>query len=1381
MADGQVLIEITADNRDVKQTLRDTTNELTSAGQKWEKQGDAMSGVFKKIAGSITAAGIGKALLDIGKDAVEAASKLEEVQNVVDVTFGESSKQIDRWAKDAIRQFGLTETQAKQFTSTLGAMMKSSGVSGNEIVKMSTDLSGLAADMASFYNLDFETAFQKIRSGISGETEPLKQLGINMSVVNLEAFAMTQGITKSFQEMSQGEQVMLRYQYIMQATADAQNDFARTSNGFANATRRLESNLDSLKTKLGGPLMEGFNRVLGKINEVVDAITGDTGQRTILDRFTEIDQEKESKLAEVRNTAQTARELVGILEGLENDGFHVTAMTEFARGANMLDSSSPANWRNVLTALKNNISGVEAVWDENEPGKNIEDLAQALSGLNGGTSKAQAWQIMLHALSDNAEGIAQMSGMSTSDVRALLDKFAADAGKIDENDAEAWDRLFTSFARSFPSIITSTTLRAMGQNIRGVAEGAKILDSTSPSNWRDLLSAIQNNMGGVEAIWDETDPGKNVNDLAQALSGLSTNLTKAQAWQMMLQALSDNADGIARMSGMSTGDVRALLDRFAADAGMINEDDAEAWDLLFTTFATSFPSIITSTTLRALGQNIGGIATNANGLRASSQANWEKFAQACQSIDGLTNIWTGSADGVEGLAQALSNRGITQSRAQAWRTMTDALKENIGIISEIHGANEADTTTWLESLADAAMQLSPENAEAWDTLFGWLVQGLPGLSQTPEGQALINALNGASELTNGGPGHQTTQASDEAVQIMEMLGIATDGVNDKQQLWLATCRELVKQIPTLSRIINTETGEIIGGTQAVKDYVDAWEAQSVREIYINALRQKMSELESEMYASRSNATVARVTARSLIGDTMKYRPSAIVAEQEIATDDYLDRLRERARSLFEAGVSVREIQSVIDSGDPTIARLTESGVGSDLSLIGMTSNGLGEPQKKVAKDYVQAIWDEWYGETVIPEAQREFAAEVQRVTEEGIATMDDLVDKYGEVGDAAEDAASAQSQLSDDQKKSWEDAIDAAIKAIEAVKAYEEQMISAARSTLRGWGNVFDEVQTKDEKTLHDIEESLKDFEGDKTAEFNVRVGTSDIVSAQNMLANLQNRAARYREYGNTLQALQNMGYSDDVLAQFANGDLNNLDYMRQLMRAGGNSEYVTQVNEAFQQMKETENDLAEFLAEQGRKTDEGYQKVVDAAEQAMNAFDSMTATDAPAIAIGETIDNVIKTIETKYPVLQNKLHLLQNAVWSLQYFGNRDVEGQWFNYYSRQGVTGGHRSVAGGSVVGSGYSFTFNGSHADGLGFVPFDGYIAQLHRGESVLTAEEAQIWREFRSGIDANSLAGAIWDNSPDLGGNVYLNGEIVGRIMSGAQADSYRQLERSGWRG
>ena len=201
--------------------------------------------MLKKLAAGFSAVKVGKALLDIGKDAIAAASDLQEVQNVVDATFGSNANKIDTWAKNAGTQFGLTETQAKKFSSTMGAMLKSSGVAGDKIVDVSTDLAGLAADMASFYNLDFDTAFQKIRSGISGETEPLKQLGINMSVANLEAYALTQGITKAFDKMSQSEQTALRYQYIMQATADAQGDFARTSDSFANSQRRMATGFDT--------------------------------------------------------------------------------------------------------------------------------------------------------------------------------------------------------------------------------------------------------------------------------------------------------------------------------------------------------------------------------------------------------------------------------------------------------------------------------------------------------------------------------------------------------------------------------------------------------------------------------------------------------------------------------------------------------------------------------------------------------------------------------------------------------------------------------------------------------------------------------------------------------------------------------------------------------------------------------------------------------------------------------------------------------------------------------------------------------------------------------------------------------------------------------
>lgn len=168
------------------------------------------------------------------KQAIDYASDLAEVQNVVDVTFGNATQQINEWSQAALKVYGINEVTAKQYTGTMGAMLKSSGLAGNAVVDMSMNLTALAADMASFYNLDTDVAFEKIRSGISGETEPLKQLGINMSVVNLEAYAMTQGITESYSEMSQAEQTALRYSYLLQATADAQGDFARTSSSYAN-------------------------------------------------------------------------------------------------------------------------------------------------------------------------------------------------------------------------------------------------------------------------------------------------------------------------------------------------------------------------------------------------------------------------------------------------------------------------------------------------------------------------------------------------------------------------------------------------------------------------------------------------------------------------------------------------------------------------------------------------------------------------------------------------------------------------------------------------------------------------------------------------------------------------------------------------------------------------------------------------------------------------------------------------------------------------------------------------------------------------------------------------------------------------------------------
>ena len=191
----------------------DTTMKLSKLEQVGVKALNATRKAAKATAVGLAALAVsgGAALWQLGKEGIETASNLAEVQNVVDVTFADSAKEIDAWSSNLLNSYGLAELAAKKYASTIGAMLKSSGVADDDMRVMSKDLTQLAADMASFYNLDSDEAFNKIRSGISGETEPLKQLGINMSVANVQAFALSKGITKSYSAMSQAEQMTLRY------------------------------------------------------------------------------------------------------------------------------------------------------------------------------------------------------------------------------------------------------------------------------------------------------------------------------------------------------------------------------------------------------------------------------------------------------------------------------------------------------------------------------------------------------------------------------------------------------------------------------------------------------------------------------------------------------------------------------------------------------------------------------------------------------------------------------------------------------------------------------------------------------------------------------------------------------------------------------------------------------------------------------------------------------------------------------------------------------------------------------------------------------------------------------------------------------------------
>lgn len=276
-------------------------------------------------------------------ESIGLASDLKETQNVVDVTFEDSASTINKWSQEALNAYGITETKAKQYSSTLGAMMKSMGIADDQVLQMSMDMAGLAADMASFYNLDHDTAFEKIRSGISGETEPLKALGINMSVANLNAFALEKGMNKAFDKMSQAEQATLRYQYLLEATKDAQGDFARTGDSFSNEMRKLQTNLDRIKTEFGKGLLGVVTPAISLLNNV---LSDKSYQQTAIEK---IYSERDESLFAAEVAYQRSLTIVDSMRSIEDESGDAVKSTE--------------EWRAALEALKDVMPGLSQYVD----------------------------------------------------------------------------------------------------------------------------------------------------------------------------------------------------------------------------------------------------------------------------------------------------------------------------------------------------------------------------------------------------------------------------------------------------------------------------------------------------------------------------------------------------------------------------------------------------------------------------------------------------------------------------------------------------------------------------------------------------------------------------------------------------------------------------------------------------------------------------------------------------------------------------------------------------------------------------------------------------------------------------------------------------------
>ena len=239
----------------------------------FKKQLSGIANMAKKAGAMIASAFAVKKLVEFGKSCIELGSDLSEVQNVVDVTFPQMSAQVDQFAKSAAASFGLSETMAKKYTGTFGAMAKAFGFTEEQAYQMGTSLTGLAGDVASFYNISQDEAYTKLKSVFTGETESLKDLGVVMTQTALDSYALANGFGKTTSQMSEAEKVALRYQFVQNQLTAAAGDFARTSDGWANQVRILSLQFDSLKATIGQGLINLLTPVIKVINIIIGKLT----------------------------------------------------------------------------------------------------------------------------------------------------------------------------------------------------------------------------------------------------------------------------------------------------------------------------------------------------------------------------------------------------------------------------------------------------------------------------------------------------------------------------------------------------------------------------------------------------------------------------------------------------------------------------------------------------------------------------------------------------------------------------------------------------------------------------------------------------------------------------------------------------------------------------------------------------------------------------------------------------------------------------------------------------------------------------------------------------------------------------------------------------
>ena len=485
-------------------------------------------------AGNLAASVVKKAgseLISLTSESIDLASHKNEVQNVVDQLFGHvNSAMLDVWASSAKEQFGLGAVRAKEYAGQFGAMFSAAGIAENEVYSMSTELTRLAGDIASFHDQGFDDVYGRLYSAMTGQARPLRGYGVDMTVKNMEAFAQSQGYSGEWKDLSSAEQYALRYDYIMAHTKAQQGDFQRTlPYSLANQRRLAEENLTELQTNYG----EGFlNIATGGAKAFNSLFAGSAPDLSAV--LAAYDDAQKKTQGSISQLATEADSLIGILAEME--------------GQTSRTADEQNRWDSALGALLTTIPS-------------MSDMIDMANGtIEGGTEALkqhrQAWYADSMTAAETVSQLGKIEAMESAQ-KALSDAMVGQ--QVAQESIEA------SLAESL-------------KNAQALADAMAAYDQTDAGFYFDntVLSArkLANTINDSPG-WYNGDEFKGLSEtLETSLAAYDASTEKAKTMDGQVESLSGQIESARREMGLYNESLVGVVDQTSSTIENLDQSNA---------------------------------------------------------------------------------------------------------------------------------------------------------------------------------------------------------------------------------------------------------------------------------------------------------------------------------------------------------------------------------------------------------------------------------------------------------------------------------------------------------------------------------------------------------------------------------------------------------------------------------------------------------------------------------------------------------------------------------------------------------------------------------------------------------------------------------------